>query len=67
MISVQNCVEVESGSLFAYASSSRENLLKAVIDEGILKRADEKVTMKYVQQERKASYHQKPMHGQLQR
>ena len=65
LISVQNCVEVESGSLFAYASSSRENLLKAVIDEGILKRADEKITMKYVQQERKASYHQKPMHGQF--
>ena len=65
MISVQNCVEVESGSLFAYASSSREDLLKAVIDEGILKRADETITMKYVQQERKASYHQKPMHGQF--
>ena len=65
LISVQNCVEVESGSLFAYASSSRENLLKAVIDEGILKRADEKITMKYVQQERQASNHQKPMHGQF--
>ena len=42
MTSVQNCVEVESGRVFAYASASRESLLQAVIGEGILKRADKK-------------------------
>ena len=58
-------ITIINGSLFTYASSSRENLLKAVILAGKLKRVNEKITMKYVQQERQASYHQKPMHGQF--
>ena len=67
MISIQNCVEVECGSMYAYASSSQETLLQAVINEGILKREDEMRTMKSVQQERKTSYQQKALGTRLNR
>ena len=48
--------------VFAYASSFRENLLKTVIEDGLLKRAEGTIRMKYVQKERKSIISRETIH-----
>ena len=61
MISVEDCVEIETNSLHQYIIESKEKLLKGVKDEGIL---GEGMSKEDVAEKRKNQYKEKPLHGQ---
>ena len=61
MISVEDCVEIETNSLHQYVVESKEKLLKAVKDEGIL---GEGMSKEDVAEKRRNQYKEKPLHGQ---
>ena len=61
MISVEDCVEIETNSLHQYIIESKEKLLKSVKDEGIL---GEGMSKEDVAEKRKNQYKEKPLHGQ---
>ena len=61
MISVEDCVEIETNSLHQYIIESKEKLLKDVKDEGIL---GEGMSKEDVAEKRKNQYKEKPLHGQ---
>ena len=62
MISVEDCVEMETESLKKYAENSNERLLKAVEGEGIL--GDGK-TKKKILERRRNNFMEKPLHSQF--
>ena len=61
MISVEDCVEMETNSLHKYIVESKEKLLKAEKDEGIL---GEGMSKGDVAEKRRNQYKEKPLHGQ---
>ena len=61
MISVEDCVEIETNSLHQYIIESKEKLLKGGKDEGIL---GEGMSKEDVAEKRKNQYKEKPLHGQ---
>ena len=61
MISVEDCVEIETNSLHQYVVESKEKLLKAVKDEGI---RGEGMSKEDVAEKRRNQYKEKPLHGQ---
>ena len=61
IISVEDCVEIETNSLHQYIIESKEKLLKGVKDEGIL---GEGMSKEDVAEKRRNQYKEKPLHGQ---
>ena len=62
LISVEDCVNIEVGSLYRYVEASKEKLLIAVKNENILDKGEEK---ERIRQERLNSYRGKALHGQF--
>ena len=62
LLSVEDCVNIEVGSLFKYVVTSSERLLQAVTDEKIL---DEGVTKQSIRAERLTRYRNKALHRQF--
>ena len=64
MISVEDCVDMETNSLYHYVEYGNERLLMAVKDEKIL---GEGAAKKETYDKRKRQYNEKALHGQFER
>lgn len=64
LLSVEDCVNIEVGSLFRYIGESKERLLRFVSDENIL---EEGLTKIEVTEERMSKFKNKALHGQFER
>ena len=62
LISVEDCVNIEVGSLYRYVEASKEKLLIAVKNENILDEGEEK---ERIRQERLNSYTRKTLHERV--
>ena len=62
LISIEDCVNIEAGSLYRYVKAIKEKLLIAVKNEDILDEGEEK---ERIRQERLNSYRGKTLHGQF--
>ena len=61
MISIEDCVNIEVGSLYKYVGNSYERLLMATKDENNLDKGEEKES---ISQRRLNSFREKALHGQ---
>ena len=61
IVSVEDCVEIETNSQLKYIIESEEKWLKAVKDEGIL---GEGTSKEEIADKRRNQYKEKPLHGQ---
>ncbi|XP_068738999.1 uncharacterized protein [Montipora capricornis] len=62
LLSVEDCVNIEVGSLFRYIGESKERLLRFVSDENILEEGPTKIE---VSEDRMSKYKNKALHGQF--
>ena len=62
LLSAEDCVNIEVGSLFRYMGESKERLLRFVSDENILEEGPTKIE---VSEDRMSKYKNKALHGQF--
>ena len=62
MISIEDCIEMETHNMKEYLEKSEENMLKEVLEEGIVGQGQSKTD---VLQLRETKYREKALHGQF--
>ena len=67
LISVEDCIEIESNSLQQYLCDSQEPLLEAAHTENVVRTKDEVRSKSDIEKEHSQQHREKSLHGQFQK